>query len=64
MDGQVVRCSSCGQANRIPQLSGGKAAVCGKCKAALTTTRQPPTANRQPVTLTDANFRAEVAMGS
>ena len=47
----------------MPPLSSGKTAVCGKCKAALTTTRQPLTANRQLVTLTDSNFRTEVASG-
>ena len=37
--------------------------MCGKCGADLT--RQPPTANRQPVlTLTDANFRETIARGS
>ena len=30
-----VRCPNCGQMNRVPQLAGGKRAVCGKCKQAL-----------------------------
>ncbi|HEX6086322.1 MAG TPA: thioredoxin [Thermoanaerobaculia bacterium] len=51
----MVRCPACGQANKVPPLSSGKTAVCGKCKAALA---------RQPVTLTDANFRTEIASGS
>ena len=40
----------------MPPLSSGKTAVCGKCKKELT-------ANRQPITLTDANFRSEIAEG-
>src|SRR5215212_12149201 len=63
MDGQVVRCPQCGQANKVPALSSGKTAVCGKCKTALTTNRQPPTANRQPATLTDTTFNTAVATG-
>ena len=47
----------------MPPLGSGKAAVCGKCKTALTAPRQPPTANRQPINLTDANFRSTVAAG-
>jgi thioredoxin len=60
MEGQVVRCAKCGQANRVPPLGSGKKAVCGKCGASLDS-RQPPTANRQPVTLTDATFREAIA---
>ncbi len=58
MDGQVVRCPSCGQANRIPPLGSGKAAVCGKCKSPLTSGN-----GGHPVELTDANFRSEIARG-
>lgn len=53
MDGNIVRCSSCGQANRIPALSGGKQAVCGRCKTVLTA--------GGPVQLTDANFAETVS---
>lgn len=56
MDGQVVRCPSCGQANRIPALESGKRAVCGKCGAELS-------GGRQPVELTDGNFQNEIAGG-
>ncbi len=52
MSGEVVRCPSCGQANRVPDVGSGKLAVCGKCKAPLT---------KGPVTLTDANFRTTIA---
>ena len=30
-----VRCPNCGQMNRVPQLAGGKKALCGKCKMPL-----------------------------
>ena len=51
MDGQVVRCPSCGQANRVPAVGGGKKAVCGKCGSDL----------QGVVTLTDANFQEATA---
>ena len=54
----VVRCPSCGQANRLPPLGAGKRAVCGKCKAPLTGDAA------QPVELTDANFREAIARGA
>ena len=57
MDGQIVRCPQCGQANRVPALGSGKTAVCGKCKA-------PLTAGGDPVTLTDANFASTIASGA
>jgi len=50
----VIRCPSCGQANRIPALESGKTAVCGKCKTPLTA---------HPVTLTDATFRQVIGDG-
>lgn len=53
MDGQVVRCPACGQANRVPPLGSGKKAVCGKCGAGL----------GGVVTLTDGNFRDTIAKG-
>ena len=52
----IVRCPSCGQANRVPDLGAGKQAVCGKCKAPLTT--------GAPLELTDANFRSATASGA
>lgn len=54
--GRIVRCPSCGQANRLPELGSGKQAVCGKCRTALTA--------GGPVTLTDANFRPAIASGA
>lgn len=58
MSDDVVRCASCGQANRVPGLAAGKRAVCGRCKAPLTADAG------HPVELTDANFRSAIAKGS
>jgi thioredoxin len=58
MEGQVVRCSSCGQANRVPPIGSGKTAVCGKCKAPLDAT------TRHPIVLTDASFAEKIRNGS
>ena len=41
----------------MPPLASGKTAVCGKCRTALA-------ASRGAVTLTDANFRSEIAQGN
>ena len=54
----VIRCASCGQMNRVPQLAGGKRAVCGRCKAPL-----GAESNGHPIELTDANFQAAIAKG-
>ena len=58
MDGQVVKCPKCGQANRVPALGTGKKAVCGKCGAEL-----QAAANGKPITLTDVNFQQTIASG-
>lgn len=55
----VVRCPSCGQANRIPPLASGKTAVCGRCQTPLT----PTDGGGRTIELTDANFRSEIARG-
>jgi len=55
---QVVRCPSCGQANRIPPLGSGKQAVCGSCKAPLTG------GGGHPVTLSDADFAESIRTGA
>jgi thioredoxin 2 len=49
-DLERMRCPSCGVLNQIPQekLAEGLAPVCGRCKTPL------------PVTVTDANFAAQV----
>jgi thioredoxin 2 len=51
----VMRCPSCGAANRLPveEIGRGKKAVCGRCKT-------PLTAAAGPVTVTDATFAADV----
>jgi thioredoxin 1 len=54
----IVRCPSCGQANRVPD---GKNAVCGKCKTPLTG-GQP--IDGHPVEVTDANFAKTIGSGS
>ncbi|MGH9456154.1 MAG: thioredoxin [Thermoanaerobaculia bacterium] len=50
----IVRCPSCGQANRIPERAAGKSVRCGKCGTELPR-------GGAPVTLTDATFDARVA---
>ena len=55
--GQIVRCSNCGQANRLPEIGSGKKAVCGKC-------HEPLAGEGVPVELTDANFRSEIGSGA
>lgn len=52
----VVRCPKCGQANRVPPLDSGKAAVCGRCKTPLAP------GDGHPLTLTDDNFREQIAV--
>ena len=57
MDGNVIRCPSCGQANRVPPLGSGKSAVCGKCRTPLTAS------DGHPVDVTDATFQSTIASG-
>jgi thioredoxin len=57
MDGKVIRCTACGQANRVPELPGGRKAVCGSC-------RKPLDDPRTPVVLTDATFSEAIRRGS
>ena len=57
---EVFRCPNCGQANRVPELGSGKTAVCGKCKTPL----GDDVRDGHPVTLTDANFREQIASGA
>ena len=56
---QVVRCPSCGQANRFPSLESGKQAVCGKCKTPLS----GGAGDGHPIELTDANFAESIRSG-
>jgi thioredoxin 2 len=55
----VVRCPSCGQANRVPEVGEGKTAVCGKCKTAL-----KADGDGHPITVTDRDFRNQIANGA
>ena len=59
MDGQVVKCSACGQANRLPAVSSGQTAVCGNCKAPLSAGGT----NGKPADVTDATFKSAIAKG-
>ena len=54
-DSQILRCSNCGEANRVLQekLSAGELPVCGKCQAKLA-------ANVAPMKITDASFARDV----
>jgi thioredoxin len=56
---EIVRCASCGQANRVPPVGSGRKAVCGKCKTAL----PPPPAGR-PIAVTDADFAETIRNGA
>jgi thioredoxin 2 len=51
----VIRCPVCGANNRVPpeKLQAGLQPVCGRCKT-------PLSLDKQPVTVTDATFSAEV----
>jgi thioredoxin 2 len=56
MEGSIIRCPQCGQANRVPPVGSGKKAVCGKCKT-------PLEGGGRPETLTDASFGQTTAGG-
>jgi thioredoxin 2 len=52
---ELIRCPSCGAKNRVPldKLREALQPICGRCKA-------PLSKGAKPVTITDANFSAEV----
>src|ERR1035438_9136362 len=54
-DTELIRCSSCGANNRVPRekIEHGLQPVCGRCKT-------PLVISSAPLTITDANFSAEV----
>ena len=58
----VIRCPSCGQANRVRELSPGEKAVCGTCKAPLTAAGHA-NGDGHPITLSDSDFRKQIAQG-
>ena len=51
----MIRCPRCAATNRVPQdkLARGLAPVCGRCKT-------PLPVDREPVTVTDRTFAADV----
>ena len=51
----MIRCPRCAATNRVPQdkLARGLAPVCGRCRTALPV-------DREPVTVTDRTFAADV----
>ena len=51
----IVRCPSCGQANRLPEAGRGGKAVCGRC-------RTPLEATGAPVALDGATFDSRAAL--
>src|SRR4051812_6685596 len=55
----IVRCPSCGRANRLP--ADGKKAVCGKCKTPLTSGGN---GGNHPIDLSDANFAETIRSGA
>ncbi|MDP9194267.1 MAG: thioredoxin [Acidobacteriota bacterium] len=64
MESQVVRCPECGQANRVPSVGSGQAAVCGKCKAPLGAAKPSGSGDGHPIVLTDASFAEKIGHGS
>lgn len=51
-DTLLIRCKSCGAANRVPLAKIGQDAVCGRCKT--------PLPLREPAAVTDATFASDV----
>jgi len=62
MDGTIVKCTSCGQANRVPAVGSGKKAVCGKCKTPLV--EAAGGGEGRPLILTDGTFEQVTAGGA
>jgi|SRR5262245_12699327 len=56
MSDQLIRCAACGATNRVPRekIERGLEPICGRCKTPLL-----PVVDK-PVTVTDANFAAEL----
>jgi thioredoxin len=64
MEDQVVRCPTCGQANRVPPIGSGKKAICGKCKASLEASQGSGNGPGHPIVLSDATFAEKIRNGS
>ena len=58
MSGQLVKCSSCGQTNRIPPPQPGRAVICGRCKTPLDVSTATTTSG--PIRVTDQTFAEQV----
>lgn len=56
---EVIRCPSCGQANRVPDVTAGQTAICGRCKTPL----GRKAAGGHPIELSDANFAETIGDG-
>ena len=56
IDNIIIRCSSCGTKNRIPETRLNAGPVCGKCKTPLKTGSRTET----PVDISDQTFNSEV----
>ena|SRR5437588_8366017 len=52
----LIRCPTCQGMNRVPteKIQAGLEPICGRCKTSLSVS------NNKPVTVTDANFTAQV----
>ena len=57
---EIIRCASCGQANRVPSIGSGQKAVCGRCKQPLVKAAE---AGGHPTVATDATFATIVGGG-
>ena len=55
-----VRCPNCGQVNRVPELTSGKKALCGKCKTPL----MAGEGGEGVVDLSDADFDRSIGRGA
>ncbi|HEX8153476.1 MAG TPA: thioredoxin [Thermoanaerobaculia bacterium] len=56
---RIVSCPACGASNRLPEATGGKTVVCGKCKTPLA----GGGAGGHPVDVTDASFASTISTG-
>jgi thioredoxin 2 len=56
---EIIRCASCGQANRVHSFESGQKVVCGRCKQPLSKAG----AQGHPTVATDANFASIVGGG-
>lgn len=59
-----MRCPTCGQLNRVPDLGSGKKALCGSCKTPLAAAHNGNgNGNGHPVELNDSNFKSSIDSG-